>query len=332
MNRKLWVGIVAILIVLGAGSTAWFRFAADDIPSGLVMSNGRLEAERIDIATKFAGRVQNVLVEEGDYVTAGQILAKLDTTDLDIQLLEAEALERQSEQQLDQAIALHSQRANELLLADKELERSRSLVTQGFVSAAQLDQRQATKVTAEATLNGAKAVIEQSKSSIQAAIARVEHLKYTLNEHVLTAPREGRVQYRLAQPGEVLGVGGKVLTLLDLTEVYMTIFLPTNLIGQLELGAEARIIPDAAPDYVVPARVSFVAANAQFTPKFVETLSEREKLMYRVKVQIPKDVLHRYATRVKAGITGVAWVKIVNSAVWPEHLQVRLPELTDTQG
>ena len=330
MKKKIWIGIVATLIVVGAGSVAWFRFAVDDLPSGLVMSNGRLEAERIDIATKYAGRVQDVLVAEGDFVTKGEVLAKLDTTELNVQLQEAQALVQQSEQQLDQAIALLSQRTNELELTTKELERARSLATQGFVSTAQLDQRQASHASAKATVNSANAGIEQAKSSIKVAIARLERLKYTLNEHVLTAPREGRVQYRLAQAGEVLGVGGKILTLLDLTDVYMTIFLPTNLAGQLEIGAEARIIPDAALEYVVPANVSFVASDAQFTPKFVETTSEREKLMYRVKVQIPKDILHRYAARVKAGITGVAWVKVDRDALWPEHLQVRLPDLANT--
>ena len=88
-------------------------------------------------------------------------------------------------------------------------------------------------------------------------------IKENLKDYVLTAPRNGRVQYRLALPGEVLGAGGKVLTLLDLTDVYMTIFLPTNDVGKLELGSEARIIPDAAPQYAVPATISFVASDAQ---------------------------------------------------------------------
>jgi HlyD family secretion protein len=135
------------------------------------------------------------------------------------------------------------------------------------------------------------------------------------------------VQYRLAQPGEVLGAGGKVLTLLDLSDVYMTLFLPASVVGQLELGSEARILPDAAPGFVVPATVSFVASEAQFTPKYVETSSEREKLMYRVKVRILPEVLQRYTSRVKAGITGIAYVKVASDASWPEHLQIKLPEL-----
>ena len=158
-----------------------------------------------------------------------------------------------------QAIALLAQRKSELILAEQELERSKALGAKGYTPQEKVDQRQSARLTAQAAVNSANAGIGQSKAAIEAAIARVERIKENLKDYVLTAPRNGRVQYRLALPGEVLGAGGKVLTLLDLTDVYMTIFLPTKDVGQLELGAEARIIPDATPQYVVPATVSFVA-------------------------------------------------------------------------
>ena len=180
--------------------------------------------------------------------------------------------------------------------------------------------------TAIAALNSATSQIQLSKAMIEAAVAKVESLKAILNDSTLVAPRAGRIQYRLALPGEVLAAGGKVLTLLDLGDVYMTIFLPTKEAGRLSLGSEARIILDAAPQYVVPATVSFVAADAQFTPKYVETRTEREKLMFRVKVQIPRDVLEHYATLVKTGIPGIAYVRIVSDANWPKTLAVSLPK------
>jgi HlyD family secretion protein len=133
------------------------------------------------------------------------------------------------------------------------------------------------------------------------------------------------VQYRLALPGEVLAAGGKVLTLLDLTDVYMTVFLPTSEAGRLAIGAEARIVFDAAPQYVVPASVSFVASEAQFTPKYVETKSEREKLMFRVKVQLSREVLEKYAQWVKTGVTGVAYIRLDPQIEWPAKLAVALP-------
>jgi len=130
--------------------------------------------------------------------------------------------------------------------------------------------------------------------------------------------------YGLAE-ATLLAAGGKVLALLDLTDVHMTIFLPTREAGRLALGSEARIVLDAAPNYVIPAKVSFVAAEAQFTPKYVETASEREKLMFRIKVQVPRDVLEKYEPLVKTGIPGVAYVKTALDAQWPERLAVKLP-------
>ena len=108
---------------------------------------------------------------------------------------------------------------------------------------------------------------------------------------MLKSPIAGRVLYRLAEPGEVLAAGGKVLTVLELTDVYMTIFLPTALAGRIAVGSEARIVLDAVPQYVIPATISFVAARAQFTPKDVETRTEREKLMFRIKVRIDPELL-----------------------------------------
>lgn len=327
MRWKSLTALFVVVAIIGVGVATWIKFNSEQLPAGLAMSNGRLEAERIDIATRFPARVLEVLVEEGDMVEAGEVLARLDSSELEDQLREARALVQQSESQLAQAVAVLAQRKSELLLAEKEFERTSSLATKGFSTAEQVDQRQSTTITLQAAVRAAEAGIEQASSGIEAAIARVERLNSSLDDHVLAAPLNGRVQYQLAQPGEVLGAGGKVLTLLDLSDVYMTLFLPTSVVGKLELGSEARILPDAAPGFVVPATVSFVATEAQFTPKYVETSSEREKLVYRVKVRILPEVLQRYTNRVKAGITGIAYVKITADADWPEHLQIKLPEL-----
>ena len=94
------------------------------------------------------------------------------------------------------------------------------------------------------------------------------------------------MQYQLARAGDVVAAGAPIVTILDLTDVYMTIFLPAADAGRISVGDEARIILDPVPDYVVPASVSFVAADAQFTPKTVETKDERAKLMFRMKLKV----------------------------------------------
>lgn len=318
--------VVLAALLAGGGYMLWVKHTEGGLPAGFAMSNGRIEAERVDVATKFAGRLKDVLAKEGDAVKAGQVLARMDTAELEAQLREAQAAVRQAEQQHHQAIALLAQRESELVLANQELDRALKLVTKGFSTQEKVDERQATKVTAEAAVKSANAQIALAKAMIESATATVERIKTQLDDAILTAPRAGRVQYRLALPGEVLAAGGKVLTILDLTDVYMTIFLPTEEAGRLALGSEARIIFDAAPQYVVPATISFVAADAQFTPKYVETKSEREKLMFRIKAQIPQDVLEKYVDLVKTGVPGVAYVKLTREAQWPVNLEVRLPE------
>lgn len=164
-----------------------------------------------------------------------------------------------------------------------------------------------------------------ARSGVKAAQATIARIQTDIDDSVLTAPRDGRVQYRIAQPGEVLAAGGKVLNLVDLADVYMTFFLPETVAGRVPLGADVRIILDAAPEYVIAARISYVASVAQFTPKTVETASERQKLMFRVKARIDPDLLLRHLEQVKTGVPGVAWLKIDDAQVWPDALKVNVP-------
>ena len=106
----------------------------------------------------------------------------------------------------------------------------------------------------------------------------------------------------------------------------MTVFLPAQIVGQLAVGDEARIVLDPVPQYVIPAQISFVAAQAQFTPKSVETAEERAKLMFRVKLTIDPGLLRKYEDRVKAGVRGLAYVRVSGDLDWPGNLQVKLPE------
>ncbi len=176
---------------------------------------------------------------------------------------------------------------------------------------------------AEAGVKAAEADALGAEAKIKAAEAIVARIEADINDSTLVAPRDGRIQYRIAQEGEVMATGGKVVNLVDLADVYMTFFLPGTIAGRLSMGQEARLILDAAPDWPVPAFISFVASTAQFTPKTVETESERQKLMFRVKAQIPPELLRDKMQYVKVGLSGMAWVKIDPDAQWPASLTVR---------
>ena len=180
--------------------------------------------------------------------------------------------------------------------------------------------------SARAALIGTQAQVVAAQSLIDAQTAESERLKATIADNTLKSPIRARVQGRLAQPGEVVAEGGKVLSTLDLSDVYMYVFLPTDVTGKLALGADARIVLDALPGYPIKAVVSYIDPNAQFTPKQVETAAERHNLTFRVKLQIPnKEGLRQLERMVKVGVPGMGYVQIDPSAEWPKNLQLRPP-------
>ncbi|MGE5098155.1 MAG: HlyD family secretion protein [Betaproteobacteria bacterium] len=326
-SRRWLRRAVVLLLVTGgvlAGGYEWWINRPAPLPAGIEKSNGRIEATQIDVATKLAGRIREVLAREGDTVEAGQVLARMDVATLEAERRQAQAQLEQARHAVATAKAAVDQRVSELELAQSTYDRSAGLVARGFVSAQKLDADRAQMLAARATLVAARSRVVEAQSGVAAAEAAVKRVATEIADAELVAPRAGRVQYRLAQPGEVLGAGGKVLSLLDLSDVYMTVFLPESAAGRIAIGEEARIVLDAMPDRPIPAKVSFVASEAQFTPKTVETGEERQKLVFRVKVQIDPQQLHANRIAVKDGVPGVAYVRTREGAPWPEALQANL--------
>jgi len=324
-KSRRWYLAGALLTIAAGAAIAWWLLRPAPLPAGFAIGNGRIEATQIDIATKLPGRVKDVLVNEGDFVEPEQVVARMDTLALEADLRQAEAQVNQARNAVDTAKAVVAQRESELAFAQTTLKRSENLVDKGFISPQKLDSDRTAMLTAKSALVAARSQVVQAQSAIEAAQASAQRIRADLDDSVLKAPRAGRVQYRLAEPGEVLPAGGKVLSMLDLSDVYMTVFLPEASAGGLAIGAPARLVLDVAPQYVIPAKVSFVAAEAQFTPKMVETATERQKLVFRVKTQIDPGLLRKYRTRVKAGLPGVAYVQVNARAQWPPNLEVKLP-------
>ncbi|OZI74778.1 HlyD family secretion protein [Bordetella genomosp. 12] len=353
MNARKILPLAIVAVVALLGYYGWRTFNDRGPGDGFVSGNGRIEATEIDVATKLAGRVEDVLVNEGAFVKAGQPLARMQIDTLNAQHAEARAQHQQainaaasaraqvalrrSDKQASQAVVV--QRESELDAARRRLARSQTLSKEGASSIQELDDDRARVRSAEAAVAAARAQVAAADAAIQAAQAEeigagsaieaaqatVARVQADIVDSELRAPRDGRVQYRVAQPGEVLGAGGKVLNLVDLSDVYLTFFLPEQAAGKVALGTEVHIILDAAPQFVIPASVSYVASTAQFTPKTVETASERQKLMFRVKAQISPELLQRHLEQVKTGLPGVAWIKLDPDAAWPANLEVKVP-------
>ena len=302
------------------------RLRGIDMPEGIVKTNGRLEATQVDVAAKYPGRLATLTVDEGDEVTAGQVVGTISSPETEAQLRAAQAQLQKAKQALAAAVASIAQKKSELDFSRGDYQRAKTLVERGNISVQTVDQRRNRLDQADAAYVSANAERDEAESAIKSATADVERLQAVLADLVLLSPRSGRVQYRLARAGEVIAPGQRVLTILDLKDVYMTIYLPANAAGKLMIGDEARTILDPVPEYVFPSTISFVATEAQFTPKSVETAEEREKLMFRVKLQADPAVLAKFHSSVKTGVRGLGFVRTDPKIPWPDELEVKLPQ------
>lgn len=325
MRAPLALALLAALAVAAGGYLYWSREQAARLPHGIASANGRIEVERVDIAAKHAGRVAELRVKEGDFVEKDALVARLDTAELMAQLAAGRAAVQRAIAAIARAEADIAIRTAEHELAEVEMRRAVELERRAAGPRAEVERRNAQHAITEAQILAARAAKEDAKAAKAVAEAQVAQTEALLADTELRSPVAGRVEYRLVHVGEVVASGGRLVTVLDLTDVFMTIFLPTGQVGRIGLGTQARIVLDALPQYVFPASVSFVSAEAQFTPKTVETANEREKLMYRVKLAVDPKLLDIYRDYVKAGLTGNAYVKVVPDAVWPAHLEPRLP-------
>ncbi|MCE1116271.1 MULTISPECIES: HlyD family secretion protein [Pseudomonas] len=313
--RLFATALVALL--LAAGGLGYWKSLHDRLPEGLSMGNGRLESTEVQIATKVPGRLAEVLVDEGDTVSRGQLLARIDTRTLQAQRAQAEAEVLRARENYAAAQANVQLRQSELLLASQELKRVREIYQRKFASQQLLDQQQARYDTANAALVATRAQLAAIKAAIGAAQAQVAQLTSEIDDSSLRAPIDGIIQLRLAEPGEVLGAGGRVLMLIDPSDQYMNLYLPASTTGRLTVGAPARIVLDALPEQALPAKIAFVAAKSQFTPKQVETRDERQKLVFRVKLRL---IQPSAVPQAKPGMPGAGYVRTAE-VDWPANLQ-----------
>jgi HlyD family secretion protein len=318
-----WLRAVLVLMLLGGGAGAfyWWQRLHPPLPSAIVFGNGRLEADEINIDTKYAARIAEILADEGDVVKAGQVVARMDTRDLTASLKKSEAQVSQARRAVDEANANVEQQKSQVLLARQEFDRATYLVQKGFQTKEIMDQRQQQLDGANAGLSAANLRVIEFQHALDAATHDVELYSVQIADDTLVAPRDGRIQYRIANIGEVLPAGGHVFAMLDTSYVYMDVYLPTEAAGKVKYGADARVTVDAYPKVAIPAKVTFIASQAQFTPKTVETQVERDKLMFRIRVRINPDWLRGRTDAVSSGLPGVAYLLTDAAAAWPAKLR-----------
>jgi HlyD family secretion protein len=327
MKKLIWA--LVLIGLVGAGSAAawrqWKLSQTSALPTGIVSGNGRIESIQVDVAAKYGGRIKEILAREGDLVEEGQVLVKMDTNELEAELEKDKSKLAESEQAAAQVKTEITKDESQQTLAEQEFNRSKNLLARKVVSQEEYDRYRTRLETAKASLEGSKAKLKTANQSTSAAAAQVKRTQVQIDDATLKSPVKGRVLYRLAEPAEVVPLGGKVLTLINLGDVYMELYLPAQEAARVKIGADARIVLDARPEYAAQAQVSYVSPEAQFTPKQVETRSERDKLMFRIKLQVPPEIVLPYIERIKTGVRGMGYVRLDDTVAWPEFLERSFP-------
>ncbi|WP_423200044.1 MULTISPECIES: HlyD family secretion protein [unclassified Cupriavidus] len=322
-NKLRWALLASLIVLLAATTLWWWKFGQGERwPATVVHANGRLEMARVDVAVKYGGRVVELPVREGDVLAAGAMVARQDDAELRAQMAAARAARTRAADAAQRARAETDARIARQRLATLEWSETVKLFGDGQVSAVERDRRRLAVEGERAGVDGARAALGEAQAAIAEADAQVARLHAMLAETTVVAPVAGRVEYRVVEVGTVLPAGGRVASLLNPDDIYFTIFLPGPQAGQLAIGAPARIVLDAFPHEAIPARIGYIAGAAQFTPKYVETETERARLMYRVKLQLTPETARKLAPRLKAGMTGDGYVRLDPGTPWPAALAV----------
>lgn len=320
--RSFILGAAASGLAVSGAWATWSVMRPDGQAAKVLQGNGRLDVQRIEIATKFAGQVLSVPVDEGMTVKPGDVIAQMDPRDYEAQLQGVQAMRQRAAQAMARAQGEVNVQRIKTDVAQMELNNATDMRKQELVSDSEVRKRLAQRDGEQNGVRIATAAVGEAKAAQQEAEAGIKRLTQAIADHTLRAPVGGRIEYRVVEPGSVIPAGGRVATLLDTSHIHMTIFLPSSAAGQVRVGDEARIVLDAAPNMPLPAKVSFVSAEAQFTPKHVETASEREKLTYRVKLALSEETALAHAGWIKAGLTGNGYVRVRSESDWPDQAPV----------
>jgi HlyD family secretion protein len=314
IGRSWSIGFVVVGIVVVGSVYIWLVSSGDDLPEGLYFGNGRIEGIEVKISTKYPGRIIEIGPQEGGDVEANEIVVRLDNREARAGLASAWAERDRAAHLLHSARAEIERRESDVNLVESQLNRTRRLAEQGNASQQRLEQDQAAVDAANATLERARAASMEAEAVVASAQAHVDRYDAILSETEIAAPTAGRVLFRIAEPGEMIAAGGNILLLVDLDRIYMTIYADATSAGMISVGEDALIWLDAYPGRPFPARVTFVASEAEFTPKEVQTAEERQNLVFRIKIA----ALNNDERLLKPGMPGIGLIRTDANIPWPQ--------------
>ncbi|HJV59665.1 MAG TPA: HlyD family efflux transporter periplasmic adaptor subunit [Albitalea sp.] len=360
-TRRRWLVVAAVVLAAAAASAAWMLLHRAPAPAGLLQVNGRIEGDRITLAPKFAGRVIELAVREGDVVKAGQLLVRMEDraarARLDQALAAAETLQAQMTAQQSALGVLRGETVASVKAAQMRVSaaqsdvrraqaattqdgrdhvRAKDLSAQGFIgpqaleraglalqqSTEQRDAAQAVLAQAQQALADAQlgpqrvrsreAELDVTRARLKEATAAVAEAQTALDDLTLRAPVEGTITGRFTSVGEVVNAGTPLLELVDLGQLYLKAYLPETQIGRVHRGMPAQIHVDAYPGEPFAATLRYLSARAEFTPKEVQTVDERVKLVYEVRLYVDRNP----GGRLTPGQPADAMIRWRDAAAW----------------
>lgn len=315
LKHKWIIPVAAAALLIGAGLYLWKSLQNDNLPKGLFVGNGRIEGTEVKVAAKYPGRIVEITPEEGDDVKKDETIVRLDNREILAKLAEVRAEHQRASHVVHSARADIELRKRELAYAESQHERTRQLFARGSASQQHLDRDSTAMRTAAAMLDAAQGKLMQSEAQLAAAQAQIDQYRAIVSETEIKAPISGRVLFRVAEPGEIIQAGGNILLLVDLDDLYMTLYVDVVSAGKINVGDEALIWTDAYPDKPFPAKVTFVSSKAEFTPKEVQTKEERQNLVFRVKI----TARNNDDRSLKPGMPGIGLIRTNNDIRWPRR-------------
>lgn len=321
---RRWYLIIVGLVLLASAFTLWFFFGEREV-KGMFDASGQVRGTEVTIGSKLAGRVESLNVREGQVIKAGDLIAKISSEEIEARIEQARAQVDASSHRIHQARESLKRVAADVKevesqrdLARSDYDRYSELIKKGLVSRSEFDVAEARLKSSGARLEAAKkgreearAAYETAKNQVDEAAARVKEVEAILKDTEIYAPSRGTVINKLVEEGELVAVGTSVATLIDLSDIYVKVYIPEKDIGKIRIGNQARLYADAFPGRFFEGNVTEISQKAEFTPKEVHMKEERTKLVFGVKVGIknPEGYL-------KPGMPVDVKIKWMEDAVW----------------
>lgn len=303
--KKILLILFIVAIFCSIGFFEYKNFFAKN-NDNIITGNGRVEAREVAVSAKFGGKIVELKVNEGDYVKKDQLLAVIDSRALEADI---EAQKAKSNEILKQISAVDAEikaTNSDITFYTKELNRTKALIKQNFASQLELDKNNNALDKTKAKLNSLIANKNSLQASYKSLLATIKAQEINLSDMKIYSPINGVVLYKLVENGEMISNGSRMFIMYNPDDLYMTIYMPSENAGQVKLGEKATVKLDAYKNKTFPATITFIADNAEFTPKEVETQKERQKLVFRVKLTFD-DNSNREA---KPGMPGDGYIEI----------------------